>query len=130
MSFAAQRNSLHIVNEHFTKYPQDAERVVLFIKDGLKPGQPAPDGSEAIVQRSIDECLRVLDGKMSLDLSECARVVQNTPIETTISAINDYVKAASLATYPYDMQKTVPRFQGVAFYENIKLVEEFEKVGR
>lgn len=79
---------------------------------------------------AFEECLRVLDGKMSSDLSECARGDQNTPIETTISAIDDYVKVESLATYPYGMQKTMPRFQGVAFYENIKLVEEFEKVGR
>ncbi|KAE9988040.1 hypothetical protein EG327_003531 [Venturia inaequalis] len=85
-------------------------------------------GAKPMFNEAFEECLRVLDGKMSLDLSECARVDQNTPIETTLSAINDYVKVASLATYPDDMQKTMPRFQGVAFYENIKLVEEFEKL--
>lgn len=91
-----ERNSLHLLNEYFSKYPEDAEKVVLSIKGGLKRGEMAPDGSEANVQRSIDECLRVLDGKKSLDLFECARVDPNTPIETTIAAINKYVKAGKL----------------------------------
>jgi pyridoxine 4-dehydrogenase len=30
-----------------------------------------PDGSQKNVQRSIDECLKWLDGKKSLDLFEC-----------------------------------------------------------
>jgi len=66
-----ERNSLHLLNEYFTKYPEDAEKVVLSIKGGLVPGQMKPDGSKAGVQRSIDECLRVLDGKKFLDLFEC-----------------------------------------------------------
>lgn len=66
-----ERNSLHLLNEYFTKYPEDAEKVVLSIKGGLVPGQMRPDGSEEGVKRSIDECLKVLDGKKSLDLFEC-----------------------------------------------------------
>ncbi|TID21272.1 Aldo/keto reductase [Venturia nashicola] len=194
-----ERNSLHLLNDYFTKYPEDAEKVVLSIKGGLKPGEHAPDGSEANIQRSIDECLRVLDGKKFLDLFECARVDPNTPIETTIAAIDNYVQAGKLggislsevseqtirkaaqvakisavevefslwstdiltngvakacselnipivAYSPIgrgfltgdikkpedlgddDMRKTMPRFQGEAFYENIKLVKEIEKV--
>lgn len=53
-------------------------------------------GSEANVKRSIDECLRVLDGKKKLDLFECARVDPQTPIEITIGAIAEYVKAGKL----------------------------------
>jgi len=194
-----ERNSLHLLNEYFTEYPEDAEKVVLSIKGGLKPGAMAPDGSEQNVQRSIDECLRVLDGKKFLDLFECARVDPNTPIETTITAINKYVEAGKLggislsevgektirraakvakisavevefslwstdilnngvaaacaeldipivAYSPIgrgfltgdikrpedlgedDMRKTMPRFQGEAFYENLKLVAEIEKI--
>lgn len=64
-------NSLQLLNEYFTKYPEDAEKVVLSIKGGLLPGQMTPDGSEKNVKRSIDECLKWLDGKKSLDLFEC-----------------------------------------------------------
>jgi len=194
-----ERNSLHLLNEYFTKYPEDAEKVVLSIKGGLKPGAMAPDGSEANVKRSIDECLKVLDGKKFLDLFECARVDPKTPIETTIAAINKYVEAGKIggislsevsaesirraakvakisavevefslwstdilnngiaeacaeldipiiAYSPIgrgfltgdikkpedipegDFRKTVPRFQGEAFYENLKLVKDIEKV--
>lgn len=66
-----ERNSLHLLNEYFTKYPGDADKVVLSIKGGLVPGQFKPDGSKAGIQRSIDECLKQLDGKKSLDLFEC-----------------------------------------------------------
>lgn len=91
-----ERNSLHLLNEYFTQYPEDSEKVVLSIKGGLKRGAHTPDGSEANIQRSIDECLRVLDGKKFLDLFECARVDPNTPIETTIAAINKYIEAGKL----------------------------------
>lgn len=89
-------NSLQLLNEYFTKYPGDAEKVVLSIKGGLLPGQMRPDGSQKNVQRSINECLKWLDGKKSLDLFECARVDPNTPIEDTVSYIAEYVKAGKL----------------------------------
>ncbi|PSN73032.1 Aldo/keto reductase [Corynespora cassiicola Philippines] len=91
-----ERNSLHLLNEYFTKYPEDAEQVVLSIKGGLVRGQLMPDGSKENVRRSIDECLKVLDGKKSLDLFECARVDPKVPIEDTISYIAEYVKEGKL----------------------------------
>jgi pyridoxine 4-dehydrogenase len=91
-----ERNSLHLLNEYFTKYPGDAEKVVLSIKGGLVPGSFTPDGSKKGIQRTIDECLKVLDGKKSLDLFECARVDPKTPIEETVGYIAEYVKAGKL----------------------------------
>ncbi|KAH6838892.1 NADP-dependent oxidoreductase domain-containing protein [Alternaria alternata] len=91
-----ERNSLHLLNEYFTKYPGDAEKVVLSIKGGLKKGEMAPDGSRENIRRSIDECLKVLDGKKSLDLFECARVDPKTPIEETVGYIAEYVKEGKL----------------------------------
>ncbi|KAI4938715.1 hypothetical protein J4E86_011255 [Alternaria arbusti] len=91
-----ERNSLHLLNEYFTKYPGDAEKVVLSIKGGLKKGEMAPDGSRENVRRSIDECLKVLDGKKSLDLFECARVDPKTPIADTVGYIAEYVKEGEL----------------------------------
>jgi pyridoxine 4-dehydrogenase len=97
---SAERNSLHLLNEYFTKYPEDAKKVVLSIKGGYTPGGILagghPDGSPENVKRSIDECLKVLDGKIFLDLFECARVDPNVPVETTVGAINEYVKAGKI----------------------------------
>jgi pyridoxine 4-dehydrogenase len=90
------RNSLHLLNEYFTKYPEDADKVVLSIKGGGIPGTLLPDGSKENVRRSIDECLRVLDGKKFLDLFECSRVDPNVPIEDTIGYIAEYVKAGKV----------------------------------
>lgn len=91
-----EKNSLHLLNAYFTKYPEDAEKVVISIKGGLKRGQLVPDGSPENVRRSIDECLRVLDGKCRLDLFECARVDPNVPVETTVGEIKKYIDAGKV----------------------------------
>lgn len=90
------RNSLHLLNEYFTKYPEDADKVVISIKGGLKPGQMIPDGSDENVRRSVDECLRVLGDKKFLDIFECARVDPKVPIENTVAAIASYVKEGKI----------------------------------
>ncbi|KAF1984769.1 Aldo/keto reductase [Aulographum hederae CBS 113979] len=93
----AERNSLHLLNEYFTKYPEDVSKVVISIKGGLIPNSHGIDGGRDNVRRSIDECLKHLTpvGK-KLDLFECARVDPNTPIETSIAAIDEYVKEGKL----------------------------------
>ncbi|KAL0261152.1 hypothetical protein SLS55_004848 [Diplodia seriata] len=91
-----ERNSLHLLRDYFTKYPEDADKVVISIKGGAKPGQLEPDGSRENVHRSINECLRLLDGKKFLDTFECARVDPNVPVEETISYIAEFVKAGKL----------------------------------
>lgn len=70
-------NSLHLLNKYFTQYPEKASQVVLSIKGGLKVGALVPDGSEANIRRSVDECLRLLDGKKSI-VSSSARARTRT----------------------------------------------------
>ena len=91
-----ERNSLHLLNEYFTKYPDDAKKVVISIKGGLKPGQMAPDGSAENTRRSIQECIDVLGGKKKLDLWESARVDPNTAIEITMKAASKFVDEGKL----------------------------------
>lgn len=89
-------NSLHLLNAYFTRNPHNAEKVVLSIKGGLLPGQIAPDGSEANIQRSVDECLRVLDGKKDIDIFECARQDPNTSVEQTVMVLGELVKEGKI----------------------------------
>jgi pyridoxine 4-dehydrogenase len=89
-------NSLHLLNKYFTKYPENADKVVLSIKGGLKPGQLVPDGSEANIRRSVDECLRVLDGKKTVDIFECARQDPNTTVEHTVTILAQLVKEGKI----------------------------------
>jgi pyridoxine 4-dehydrogenase len=89
-------NSLTLLDRYFTKYPEDAKKVVLSIKGGLSP-QLHPDGSPEGIRRSIDNCLKLLNGKKFIDIFEPARVDKNTPIETTLKTIEeDYVKTGKI----------------------------------
>jgi len=87
-------NSLHLLNKYFTKYPEDASKVVLSIKGAVKDMHP--DGSPEGIKRSVENCLKLLDGKKSIDIFEPARVDKNTPIETTLKALEEYVKAGKI----------------------------------
>lgn len=89
-------NSLHLLNEYFTKYPEDSDKVVLSVKGGFKRGAMEVDGSQQNIARSIDECLKLLDGKKTIDIFECARVDPAVPIEDTISFIVPYVKSGKV----------------------------------
>ena len=87
-------NSMHLLASYFRKYPDDAEKVVLSIKGGLRG--MVPDGGEENVRRSVDYCIEKLEGKKKLDIFECARVDPNTPIETTMRVLATYVKEGKL----------------------------------
>lgn len=89
-------NSLHLLNRYFTKYPEDADKVIISIKGSISTTKMAPDNSEKNIQRSIDECLKVLDGKKFLDLFEPARQDPNVPLEETMNAMAKYVKEGKL----------------------------------
>ena len=89
---APERNSLHLLKEYFIEYPEHASEVLVSIKGGFKPGTQEPDGSEAGLRRSVDECNRVFAGTKRLDIFECARVDPNVPIEDVIRVLRQLVK--------------------------------------
>lgn len=90
-----EHNSLHLLNRYFTEYPEDAEKVVISIKGGLGSNM-WPDGSKENVRRSVDNCIKLLDGKKTLDIFECGRVDPKTPIETTMEALAACVKEGKI----------------------------------
>ena len=92
----ADYNSLHLLREYFTRYPEDADKVVINIKGCSGLPMSGPDGSEKEVRRSMDNILSFLEGKKKLDLFESARVDPNTPVEETISYMAKYVKEGKL----------------------------------
>ena len=84
-----------MLEEYFTKYPKDAEKVVLSIKGGLINHKP--DGTPEGVRRSMDNCLKLLNGKKSIDIFEYARVDKNVPLELTLKTLDEeYVKTGKL----------------------------------
>lgn len=55
-----------------------------------------PDGSKEGVQRTLDNTLKLLDGKKFLDLFEMARLDPTVPVEETVGYLAEYVKAGKL----------------------------------
>jgi pyridoxine 4-dehydrogenase len=85
-------NSLHLVNRYFTKYPEDADKVILCIKSGIANMKAFKmDCSPETLLKKVDECNRILNGKKFIDIFGCARVDPDVPIETTIEALNKFV---------------------------------------
>ena len=91
-----QANSLDLLQRYFTKYPEDAERVVICIKGGAVPGTMKLDGSPEGARRSVENCVRLLAGTKKLDVFEYARVDSNVPLETTITALADLIKEGQI----------------------------------
>ena len=56
-----------------------------------------PDGTPEGARRSMDNCLKLLNGKKHIDIFEYARVDKNVPIETTLKILEEeYVKTGKL----------------------------------
>jgi pyridoxine 4-dehydrogenase len=90
-------NSLHLINRYFTKYPEDADKIVLCIKSGVTSMATFQiDGSPGAMRRMVDNCNKILDGKKSLDIFGCGRVDPNISIETTIEALGQLVKEGKI----------------------------------
>jgi pyridoxine 4-dehydrogenase len=93
-----ERNTLHLLNAYFTQYPEDADKVVVSVKGCFNMRTFEFDTSASGVRDSIDLCLRILDDKCRIDLFQAARLNPAVPVEETISAIAEYVKAGKIGS--------------------------------
>jgi pyridoxine 4-dehydrogenase len=69
-------NSLQLLAAYFTKYPEDADKVVLSLKSGLN-SKFEVDGSPEFVRDRVNNCNKILGGKKKVDIFEYARVPTN-----------------------------------------------------
>lgn len=90
--------NLELLNRYFTLYPEDAARVVLSVKGAvdITSGRLTPDGSRAGVTRSVENVLRILDGKVRVAIFQCARVDTSVPLSETISTLATYVASGKI----------------------------------
>lgn len=65
------------------------------IKGGLGPNLH-PDGSPDAIKKSVDDSLAILEGTKSIDIFEAARVDKKVPVEVTLGALDEYVKAGKI----------------------------------
>ena len=90
-----ESNSLTLLEKYFTRYPEDAEKVILNIKGALKQDM-TPDGSPSFVRQSVEHCLDMINGKGSIDMFECARRDPNIPLETTMATLEELKKEGKI----------------------------------
>lgn len=89
-----EKNSLVLLNKYYSKYPDDADKVVLNIK-GASEGM-TPNASPEFLRQDIDNALKQLGGKGKIDMYECARRDPNTPLKTTLEALDKMVKEGKI----------------------------------
>jgi len=94
-----EANSLHLVNRYFTKFPEDAKKVVLCIKSCFLMsggGSFSIDCSAEGTRKSLDNANKILDGKKFIDIFGPARVDPKVPIETTIEALGELMREGKI----------------------------------
>ncbi|KAL7785499.1 NADP-dependent oxidoreductase domain-containing protein [Trichoderma ceciliae] len=90
-------NSMTIIKHYFSKYPEDAEKVILVMKGGIDLKAFKPDGSPQGVRRSLDNILAQLDGKKKVDAFCCARRDPAYPLDVTFGVIQkEYIDTGKL----------------------------------
>jgi pyridoxine 4-dehydrogenase len=89
-------NSLTLLKAYFTKYPEDADEVIVALKGGVDPVSQVPDGSVEGTRRSIDAMIDQLGGTKKVDIWNPARRDPNVPLEVTFGAAQEYIDAGKL----------------------------------
>lgn len=92
-----ENNSLQLLKAYFTKYPEDVDKVVINIKGAMDFTKPAPDGTEAGLRKSVDNCIQLLGGAKKLDVFEMARVDPNVPIEESMAHLGKLIEEGKIS---------------------------------
>ncbi|KAL5335601.1 NADP-dependent oxidoreductase domain-containing protein [Aspergillus crustosus] len=90
-------NSLVLLERYFSAHPSDAEKVVLSIKSGMNPETHQLDGSPENTRRTLDACIRQLQGRKRIDIFQFGRRDPNVPLEVTLGVIErEYVRTGKI----------------------------------
>ena len=89
-------NSLQLLADYFTRHPEDAAKVVLTMKGCFSTATASADCSAAGVERSLNNCLSILGGRVFIDVFAPARIDEKVPIEDTMRALAKYVEAGKI----------------------------------
>lgn len=88
--------NLQLLRRYFTRYPEDAERVVLTVKGGVDLRTMRTSCGADAVRASVANVVRVLAGTKTVDVYACARVDPAVPVEETVRALADCVAAGQI----------------------------------
>ncbi|KAI3323500.1 Aldo/keto reductase [Xylariaceae sp. AK1471] len=90
-----QDNSLTLLHEYFDKYPEDANKVVIGIKGGMRLPMTV-DNSPEFTRESIENCLGLIGDKGKIDMWEMARRTTQTEYIQSLRVIDSYVKQGKI----------------------------------
>lgn len=96
---APNANSLHLLKYYFTKYPEDAERVVLSVKGAYDFRRQQPDGSPKGLRAAVEEALSILEGVKTIDVFGPARIDDNVPVETSVRGLAELIDEGKIGSY-------------------------------
>ncbi|OCL06440.1 putative aldo/keto reductase [Glonium stellatum] len=89
-------NSLHLLNAYFTKYPEDADAVVISIKGAWDSTAFIPYCTPEGLMDSVETCLRILDGKKKIDIFEPTRLDKQIPIEAVVEVLGALAQSGDI----------------------------------
>ncbi|KAL8666638.1 MAG: hypothetical protein Q9168_007429 [Polycauliona sp. 1 TL-2023] len=82
---------LLLLRRYFENYPDDAEKVTLFIRGCIDSQTITPVGDRAGVRASAEESIKALGGAKKIDIFGPARIDRKIPLEETIGAVKELV---------------------------------------
>ncbi|KAI8946307.1 NADP-dependent oxidoreductase domain-containing protein [Xylaria longipes] len=90
-----QENSLSLLKRYFEKYPEDANKVVIGIKGGMRIPLSV-DNSPEYTRESIENCLKLIGDKGKIDMWEMARRSTQEDYIKSLRVIDEYVKQGKI----------------------------------
>ncbi|KXX75852.1 Pyridoxal reductase [Madurella mycetomatis] len=88
---------LELLRRYFTRYPEDASKVELFIRACFDAPTFTAKCTRADVRASWEECNRILGGVKSIDVFGPARIDPNVPVEETVCALKELVDEGKIS---------------------------------
>ncbi|KAI1428060.1 NADP-dependent oxidoreductase domain-containing protein [Xylaria sp. FL1777] len=88
-------NSLTLLKYYFEKYPEDADKVVISIKGGMRLPRVF-DNSPEYTRESIENCLHLIGDKGKIDMWEMARRTAQAEYIQSLRVIDSYVKQGKI----------------------------------
>ncbi|KAL8652655.1 MAG: hypothetical protein Q9210_002549 [Variospora velana] len=82
---------LLLLRRYFEKYPEDVDKVTLFVRACFDSQTLSPVCTRAGVRASAEECISALGGAKKIDIFGPARIDRKIPLEETLGALRELV---------------------------------------
>ncbi|RYP83156.1 hypothetical protein DL769_001462 [Monosporascus sp. CRB-8-3] len=90
-----QDNSLSLLSKYLDKYPEDADKISLNIKGGLRFPLNV-DNSPEYTRESVQNCLNLLGGKAKIDMFEMARRASQAEYLESLRVLDQFAKEGKI----------------------------------